>query len=139
MNPISILMVDDDSVFVDFMSRFLQKYCQGEVALLGTAEGGKEGLVEAERLRPQVVLLDLRMPGLSGIDVLPDLRKLLPEAGIIAMSLIEANPYRRAALAAGADEFVCKDNIDTDLMPAIRRVAYARQAQREAVEDKSES
>ncbi len=83
-----------------------------------------------------MILLDLRMPGLSGIDVLPDLRKAVAEAGLIAMSLIEATPYRRAALAAGADEFICKDKIDTDLLPAIRRVAYARQAQREMVEDK---
>jgi len=62
------------------------------------------------------------MPGLPGLKAIPLLRGALPNLGIIALTLMEPNGYRQAALAAGADEFVSKATLATDLHPAIRRV-----------------
>ena len=87
------------------------------------AEGGKEALVRAKDLRPQIILLDLVMPGLSGLETIPLLRKGAPRAGIIALTLMASNGYREAAAKAGADDFVAKGNLNADLVPAIRRVA----------------
>jgi DNA-binding NarL/FixJ family response regulator len=125
MEPISVLLVDDHATFRDIAARFLQAQSDGEVAVVGSAGSGEEALVEGPRLRPQVILLDLRMPRLGGLDVLPALRLLLPEAVIIVLSVIESPEYRQAALDAGADDFVSKTAMTTDLLPAIRRATPA--------------
>ncbi|OGG44601.1 MAG: hypothetical protein A3F84_05580 [Candidatus Handelsmanbacteria bacterium RIFCSPLOWO2_12_FULL_64_10] len=123
MDPVSVLVVDNHPAFLDAVTRFLREECRGEVVVVGTASGGQEALAQARRLQPQVILLDLRMPGLSGLKAIPLLRGALPEAGIIALTLLDTDAHRQAALASGADDFVSKSSIDTDLLPAIRRVA----------------
>jgi len=118
---ISVLLVDDNPTFLRIAARFLQS--QEGVVVVGTASGGKESLVKAKELQPQVILLDLAMPDLPGLEAIPRLRDMLPEAGIIALTLLDTKGYRQAALAAGADDFIPKVALNTDLLPAIRRVA----------------
>ena len=125
MNRVSVLLVDDSAVFLGAARRFLQEHCAEEVNVVGTASGGDRAIVQAEALRPQVVVLDLRMPGMTGLEVIPRLRTLLPVVRIIRLTHLEARGYREAALAAGADEFVSKASMDSDLLLAIRRVGRA--------------
>ena len=127
---ISILLVDDHEAFVHVATEFLQRH--DDLTVVGVARGGEEALAQAQNLRPLVVLIDLHMPGLSGLETIPRLRAMLPEAGIIALTLLDAKAYRRAALAAGADDFVLKANLSTDLLPAIRRVAKTGQPEQES-------
>ena len=122
MRPVSVLLVDDKSTFLGIATRFLQEEHRDEVAVVGVADGGEEALVEAQLLQPQVILIDLNMPGVSGLEAIPRLREALPDAGIIALTLLDAEVYRQAALAAGADDFVSKVKMVADLLPAIRRV-----------------
>jgi DNA-binding NarL/FixJ family response regulator len=123
MKPISILLVDDNPAFLHIASRFLQEY--DDVVVVGTAGGGEEALALAQDQHPDIVLIDLAMPGLSGLATIPLLRIVLPEVGIIALTVLDTNGYRQAALAAGANDFVPKASLDTDLLPAIRRLAQA--------------
>lgn len=125
MNPISVLLVDDSPTFLNFLTHFLKKCCYDEVVVVGTVRSGEEALAQARDLQPQAILLDLHMPGLSGLEVIPRLRKMLPEAGIIALTLLEMDPYRQAALAVGADSFVSKSTMSIDLLPVIRQVVRA--------------
>ena len=120
MSPISVLLVDDNRIFLRITGRFLMKH--GDVDLVGTAGGGVEALSKAQKLRPQVILLDLAMPDLPGLEIIPRLREVVPEMRIIALTMLDTEEYRKAALAAGADEFVPKADLNTDLLPAIRRV-----------------
>jgi DNA-binding NarL/FixJ family response regulator len=131
MSPVSVLLVDDSPLFLDITTRFLQEECQGEVVVVGVAGGGEEALAKAQPLHPQVVLVDLNMPGMSGLEAIPRLRQALPDAGIIALTLLDAEVYRQAALAAGADGFVSKSTLYTDLLPAIRRFKQRRIASSE--------
>ncbi len=101
---------------------YLRERCPDEVTVQGSATRGEEALALAQDLRPDVILLDLNTPALPGLEVIPRLRAILPEAKIIVMTLHNQAPYRQAALAAGADEFVDKVALSTDLLPAIRRV-----------------
>jgi len=119
MQPISILLVDDNPVFLRIATHFLQQ--QAEVVIVGVASRGEEALGQIQDLRPQVVLLDLSLPGLSGLEVIPLLRIKLPKVKIIALTLMDADGYRQAALAAGADDFVSKTTLNIHLLPAIRR------------------
>ncbi len=119
---ISVLLVDDNATFRQIAARFLQAF--DDVTVVGTAAGGAEALTQAQALRPQVILLDLLMPDVPGLEAIPRLRAALPDVGIIALTLHDADGYRRAALAAGADDFVTKADMSAHLLPAIRRVAH---------------
>ena len=125
-NRPSVLLVDDNPTFLHILTRFLHEYSQGEVVVVGTADGGEQALVRARELRPDIVLIDLAMPNLPGLEAIPRLRQTLPEMGIIAVTMLGPNGYRQAALAAGADEFVSKTTLSTDLPPALCRVVQAR-------------
>lgn len=121
MKPISVLLVDDNPVFLRIATRFLQEH--EDVVVVGAAGGGEEALALVQELQPDIVVIDLAMPGLSGLATIPLLRVVLPEVGLIALTVLDTNSYRQAALAAGANDFVPKASLDTDLLLAIRRVA----------------
>ena len=126
MPPISLLLVDDNPRFLQVLSRFLHTRYSADVAVIGMARNGIEALARAQVVRPQVVLLDLAMPGMPGWEVIPRLRKELPEVGIIVLTLLESGGYREMVLEAGADAFIGKSALATELMPAICRVATSR-------------
>jgi DNA-binding NarL/FixJ family response regulator len=132
MNPISVLLVDDNPRFLRIATRFLQEH--DDVVVVGAAGGGEEALTLAQDLQPDIVLIDLAMPGLSGLETIPRLRAVLPEVGIIALTVLDTNSYRQAALAAGADDFVPKASLSTELLPAIRRVAQADPSRQRAAD-----
>ena len=116
---IRVLLVDDNEDFRRAATDFLQRQC--ELTVIGAIRG-KKALAQAQYLQPQVVLIGLDRPGLETIS---RLRKVLPGAGIIALTLLNDNAYRQAALAAGADDLVRKAELPIDLLPAIRRVTQA--------------
>ena len=115
-----VLVVDDHEPFLRVATGFLQRH--QELVVVGAARGGEEGLALAQDLRPEVILMDLRMPGLSGLETISRLRVMLPQVRIIVLTMLHYDSYRDAALAAGADDFVAKRKVTTDLLPAIRRV-----------------
>ena len=123
MPPISLLLVDDNPRFLRILTRFLHIRYPADVVIIDVARSGIEALARAQTVRPQVVLLDLAMPDMPGWEVIPRLRKELPEVGIIVLSLLESGAYREMVLAAGADAFVGKSALVAELVPAICRVA----------------
>lgn len=127
MNPISVLLLNSSPVSLRSMVYFMQQY--DDVVVIGTASDNKEGLAKAQSLRPQVVVIDLGTPGLINLKAISHLRTVMPDASIIATSLLDVTGYREAALAAGADDFLRKMALVTDLLPAIRRVANRRGGQ----------
>jgi DNA-binding NarL/FixJ family response regulator len=126
MPPISLLLVDDNPRFLRILSRFLHTRYPADVVVMDVARSGIEALARAQIVRPQLVLLDLAMPDMPGWEVIPRLRKELPEVGIIVLTLLDPSGYREMTLKAEADEFVSKSALVTELMPAIRRVASNR-------------
>ena len=126
MGSTTLLLVDDNPTFLGILKSFLDENYPEEVLVVGTAGDGNEALAKVTGLRPDVVLLDLAMAGMNGLNTIPHLRRLMPEVGIIALTVLSTNSYRDAALAAGADDFVAKANLNTDLIPAIRRLTQGR-------------
>jgi two-component system nitrate/nitrite response regulator NarL len=120
---VSVLVVDDSPVFRRGMGRAVQTHAGLE--LVGEADSGESALHAVDRLRPEVVLLDLRMPDLDGLEVLGRLRELDPPfAGraIIVSASLDAD-VERAALAAGAATVLSKDLARADICAAALRVA----------------
>ena len=124
MDIIRVLLVDDNSTFLDIAARFLAK--QEDLDVVGMALGAEEALAVARDERPDVTLIDLAMPTMSGLEAIPLLRAAVPEMGIIALTLLASDSYRRAARSAGADGLVSKTTLKRDLVPAIRRLAADR-------------
>jgi DNA-binding NarL/FixJ family response regulator len=117
---IRVLLVDDNEAFRRVATDFLQRH--DELIVVGVICGGEEALAQAQDLGPQVILIGLDTPGL---EILPRLRNMLPDVGIIALTLLEGNAYRQAVMAAGADDVVRKAELTTELLPAVRRVTQA--------------
>jgi len=124
MAPIRILLADDHPLFLETAAHYLGLH--EDITVVGTAEGGRQALELAQRLAPQIVLIDLAMPDMSGLEVIPQLAAAQPELGIIILTLLDTAQYRKAGKAAGADDFVAKARMTVDLLPAIRRVAESR-------------
>lgn len=120
----TLLLVDDNPTFLRILSDFLGE--EEGILLVGTAGSGEEALEKAKDLRPQVILLDLVMPSLGGLSAIPRLRSMMPDVGIIVLTVLDAKAYREPALAAGADDFVAKANLHTDLIPAIQQLTQWR-------------
>jgi two-component system response regulator DesR len=127
MKPVSVLLVDDNPTFLRIVERYLQ--AEEEITVVGAVEGGDEALALVHRLKPDIVLTDLAMPKVSGMETILRMRAAWPKMGIIALTLLDTIGYRQAALTAGADDFVAKDALNTDLLPTIQRVVEAKQAQ----------
>jgi DNA-binding NarL/FixJ family response regulator len=121
MDSIRVLLVDENLAFLRVITLFLEQ--QDDITVVGTSSNGPEGLAQAQSLRPQVVLIDLGTPGLTGIETISNLRTAMSDVGIVVMSLLGANGYREKALSAGADEVIVKARLSTELIPSIRRVA----------------
>ena len=117
--PISTFLVDDSLVFLTIAARYLVECGERVVAVVGQAHDGESAIAEAARLQPQLILLDMMLAEHSGLDMILPLRAAAPSARIIILSMMDATPYRQAALRAGADGFVSKDAMVEKLMPAI--------------------
>ena len=124
MGQITVLLVDDHLTLLQITMNFLGK--EKDIVVVGTAAEGLEAIELAQELRPEIVVLDMALPDMSGLDVIPRFRQAIPELGIIALTGIGMEGYRKLALRVGADEFVEKADVNAELLPAIRHVAQEK-------------
>jgi two-component system nitrate/nitrite response regulator NarL len=118
------MLVDDHEVFLQTAVDYLERH--PELIVVGTALSGEEALARAQDLQPDVILVDLDMPGLNGLETISRLRIILPRTTFIVLTLLDVSSYRSAALAAGAHDFISKSTLSRDLLPGIHRAAEAR-------------
>jgi DNA-binding NarL/FixJ family response regulator len=111
-----ILLADDHTLFVEA----LQKVLEPEFELVGSVGDGRALLEAAPRLDPHVILLDLSMPLLNGIDAAQQLRRLVPDAKMVFLSMHGDPTYVTEAFRAGASGYVLKRASATELIQAIR-------------------
>ncbi len=120
--PPRILLADDHAVLRSGLRLLLTSTNEYEV--VGEASNGVETLSLAERLQPDLILLDLSMPALGGLDALPALRKIAPAARILILTMHDDPQYLRQALKQGASGYVLKKAADSELLSAIRAVLH---------------
>ena len=95
---------------------------QADIEVVGEAQDGDEALHMARELRPDVVMLDISMPGLSGLDLIPLIKRALPETEIIVLSIHQKEPFVQHALTSGARAYVLKTAPIADVLKAVRAV-----------------
>jgi DNA-binding NarL/FixJ family response regulator len=118
---IRILLADDHSLV---RQGFRMILCgQPDMEIAGEAANGREALEAAERTRPDVVVMDVAMPELNGIEATRRLSALSPNTRVLALSMHKDSAYVREILRAGARGYLLKDSFDSDLVAAVRAVA----------------
>ena len=116
MNRPRILLADDHQMVVEGLKTLLAD----EFNLVGTVADGRALLTAAKQLKPDVVVADITMPHLNGIDALMRLKKDNPEIKVVFLTMHQDSAYARRALEAGALGFVVKHSAPTELVMAIR-------------------
>ena len=122
---IRVLVVDDHAVVRSGLRRVLD--AEADIETVGEAENAERAVFEAMEHRPDVVLMDVTMPGQSGIEALPALLQSVPDTRVLMLSMQDDPGYVRAAFEAGASGYVLKEAADSEVVAAVRAVASGEQ------------
>ena len=120
MEPIRILIADDHAIVRSGLRVLLESMPDIEVA--GEAGTGQETIDQVASLRPDILLLDIAMPGLNGLEAARQIREQAPQVRIIVLTMYDDEAYLRQFLEVGAAGYVLKRAADTELVDAIRAV-----------------
>ncbi len=121
MEPIRVLIADDHTLFRDGLRALFESLA--DVELIGEAATGEEAIARAERLQPDVVLMDIQMPGINGINATRQIVSTSPHVGVIVVTMFEDDDSVFAAMRAGARGYVLKGADQEEMLRAIRAVA----------------
>jgi DNA-binding NarL/FixJ family response regulator len=122
MNPIRILIADDHTLFREGVRAILSAV--PDVAVVGEAGAGAEAVALAAELLPDVILMDVQMPGLNGIEATRRIVERAPGVGIVVVTMLEDDDSVFAAMRAGARGYVLKGADRAEMLRAIRAVAH---------------
>jgi two-component system response regulator NreC len=118
---IRVLLADDHAMVRKGFRLILE--AQADIEIAGEAGNGREAVELAEKLHPDVVVMDVAMPELNGIEATRRIAASSPHTRVLALSMHKDSVYVREILRAGARGYLLKDSIDTDLISAVRAVA----------------
>jgi two-component system, NarL family, response regulator NreC len=118
--PMRILIVDDHGVLRAGLRALLN--AEPDLQVVGEAADGQTGLHLATELSPDLVLMDITMPGMSGIQVTRQLKETLPSTRVLILTLHEDESLLREAIRAGASGYILKQAVEAELISAIRAV-----------------
>ncbi|MFZ1620987.1 response regulator [Dokdonella sp.] len=121
---IRIVLVDDHELVRTGFRLILQQ--QADIEVVGEAADGERGLVLLKTLKPDLALVDVHMPGVSGIEVTERVRKLKLKTSIIIVTMVSEAPFPRRLLEAGASGYITKSCPAPELQRAVRQVADGR-------------
>ncbi len=118
--PIRVYLVDDQSIVRAALRSFLG--ARPELEIVGDSGDPRAALQEIQALRPDVAVLDITMPGLSGLDLLPLLRKSIPRLRVVMLTHHEGESFVQQAIESGAEGYLSKDSDPAELALAILAV-----------------
>ena len=118
---IKVVLIDDHAVVRSGLRLLLDS--EEDMEVVGEGGNAKDAIFRARALKPDVILLDVVMPGESGVEVLPKLLKESPDSKVLVLSMQDDPSYVREAFAAGASGYVLKEAADEEVVSAIREIA----------------
>ena len=124
MHPIRILLADDHTVMRNGLRLLLER--QPNLSVVGEASDGRETVSLAEDLSPNVIVMDIAMPNLNGIEASRQITTAHPETAIVILSMHSDESYVIRALKAGARAYLLKDSAEGDLIAAVRAVTEGK-------------
>jgi CheY-like chemotaxis protein len=120
MPSLRLLLVDDDDIVREVLEISLAR--QDRLKIVGSVATGEEAILAADRLRPDLIILDLGLPGLSGMDTMRSIIKSLPQVRIVVLSATQSPDQIQQAFDAGATGYVFKQSSGIDLLEAVQAV-----------------
>jgi DNA-binding NarL/FixJ family response regulator len=120
MDPIRVLIADDHPFYREGVRTMLSVV--PEIEMVGEAGSGDEAIVRASALQPDVILMDLKMPGLNGVEATRRILHASPHIGVLVLTMFEADESVFAAMRAGARGYLLKDVDQDELVRAIKAV-----------------
>lgn len=124
MSKIRVLVADDHGVVRKGLVFLLS--AEPSMEIVGEASNGRDAVARVEELSPDVAILDIAMPGLSGIDAAAQITRRNPRTGVIMLSMYSDEEFVLRALSAGAKGYLLKDAAEPDLIRAVQTVASGR-------------
>jgi len=121
MEPIHVLIADDHTLFRAGLHALLNLF--SDIRVVGEAASGEETITQAEALQPEVILMDIQMPGINGIEATRRILQTHPNIGIIVVTMFEDNSSVFSAMRAGARGYILKEAGEEEVLRAIRAVA----------------
>jgi DNA-binding NarL/FixJ family response regulator len=118
---IRVLIADDHAILRAGLKHLLSE--QSDIIVAGEAANGHEALDKAQAEHWDAMVLDMTMPGRSGIDLIKQLKQCVPKLPLLILSMHKEDVYAVRALKAGASGYLCKDNAEEQLVTALRKVA----------------
>lgn len=119
-NKIRVLLADDHAVLRSGLRLLLSG--QPDMEVVGEAADGEEAIAKTRELKPDVLLLDITMPGVSGLEVLERIKKEEPDVKVVVLTMHDDESYVERIMMAGGSGYVLKKAADTELLQAIRAV-----------------
>ena len=120
-DKIRVLLADDQRLFTESICTLIENYAE-DIEVTGVATTGAEAVRLAETLQPQVILMDVRMPGMDGVQATEKILKRFPQIRIMMLSTFDEDEYVREALHQGASGYLLKDISPTELIASIRAI-----------------
>jgi DNA-binding NarL/FixJ family response regulator len=117
-NPVTVLIVDDHQVLREGVKRILES--DKSLSVIGEACNGHQAIELAKELKPDIITMDIRMPGMDGITATREIKRLMPDSTIIMLTLF-ADDYVKEALEAGASGFILKDSDASVIIDSIHQ------------------
>ena len=124
MDTIRVMIADDHAILRAGLRSLLA--LQEDMELIAEAIDGQDAVNKAEQNKPDVLLMDITMPGMNGIEALKHVRKVSPESRVLILTMHDDHAYLRSVLAAGGSGYLVKRAADTELLAAIRTVHQGR-------------
>lgn len=118
---IRILLVDDHAILREGLRALLSYY--PDVEVVGEAEDGAQAIERVEHLNPDIIIMDIAMPGMNGLEATQRIHQQYPDARVLILTQYEDQPYVLPLLRAGASGYVLKRALGADLIHAVRAVA----------------
>jgi two-component system response regulator NreC len=118
---ISVFIVDDHSIFRTGLQTLLSE--ETDLKIVGEAADGKEAVLKAEQLNPEIIVMDINLPGMNGLETTKEILARLPGAKVLFLTVHEDSKMLREALDIGGVGYILKRAVESELINAIRAVA----------------
>jgi DNA-binding NarL/FixJ family response regulator len=121
MPKIKVLLVDDHKMVREGIKSVINS--RDDLRVIGEASNGEEAILKVEKLKPHVVVMDINMPGMTGIEAAKKIKAIRSETRILMLTMIDNEKFIIDALSSGADGYLYKDSDISELLKAIRKLS----------------
>ena len=119
--PITVIVVDDEERIRRFARHLLET--DSALSVIGEADTGRSAAAMVRELSPDVVVMDISMPVMNGLEATRAILRECPDVHVILTTAMGADPYRRVSMSVGASDFLDKSSLDSELIDAVHRTA----------------